>query len=311
MIRVTNENDGEILNRGYSYWSTAWIDPPTGLVLVFVGHADGRPKFFNVDLRSGTVLKLGALLGYQGTGEGWYFDVHGYVYLCDGPRLRRVHPITGHDTVVMDISDTNPGCRLWQAHSSDDGTTHSATVERITTDGPYERIGTMVQRHGSRRFIQAQGVLDESQVDASGRYLVIKEDDDNRILDLVDGSERRLSNADGALGHSDCGSGFAIGENDQIGACVYLDLATLEQRPLFSTWGMGHVSVRAGRCLLSNDAHLSLVAFDGSGVTPLIAHGMTGDTYDHQVHANLDPTGRVAMYVSNAAGRMDAYLLVL
>lgn len=310
-IKITDERDGELLNRSYSYWPTCFQEPD-GSVLMFVGHADGQPRFFNVNLESRTVLRLGALLPYVGTGEGWYFDRDGFMYLCDGPLLRRVHPLTGSDVVVLDISASLPGSRLWQAHSSDDGTTHSATVERITSDGPYERLGTVVQRHGALRFIARQGTLDESQVDASGRYLVIKEDDDNRILDLVDGSERRITNAEGALGHSDCGSGVAVGENDQIGACVSMDLATLQQRSLFSTWNMGVVSVRAGRCIVTDQTHVKLVALDGSGVRPLVEHGMQGSGYDFLCRANLDPTGRVAMYVSNAAGgRMDAYLLAL
>lgn len=308
-IRVTDERDGELLNRGYAYWSAAHIGPD-GLVTLFVGHADGQPRFFNVNLDSRTVLRLGALLPYAGTGEGWYFDRDGFIYLCDGPFLRRVHPLTGSDVVVLDISTSLPGSRVWQAHSSDDGTTHSATVERITSDGPYERLGTVVQRHGTLRFIARQGTLDESQVDASGRYLVIKEDDDNRILDLVDGSERRITNAEGALGHSDCGTGIIVGENDQIGACVSMDLATLQQRPLFSTWNMGVVSVRAERCIVTDQTQVKLVALDGSSVRPLVEHGMQGSGYDFLCRANLDPTGRVAMYISNAAdGRMDAYLL--
>jgi len=43
----------------------------------------------------------------------------------------------------------------------------------------------------------------------------------------------------------------------------------------------------------------------------LTAHGMVGGGYDFQVNANLDPTGRVAVFMSNKEGRMDAWLLVL
>jgi hypothetical protein len=69
--------------------------------------------------------------------------------------------------------------------------------------------------------------------------------------------------------------------------------------------------MRAGKCLRSDDQKLSLIALDGSGETSLIEHGMSGRGYDHQVFGNLDPTGRVACFMSNRAGRMDAYLLVL
>lgn len=306
-IRVTDERDGDLVNRAYSYWPMCWLHGRTATA--FVGTADGRPRFFRVDLDTGHVERLGSLLGYGGTAEGWYFEVSGSVSLCDGPLLRRVNPFTGQDVVVMDIRSVHPDCRIWQAHSSEDGQTHCATVERIVNDGPYQRIGTVAARHGSVQFFGANGVLDESQVTADGAYLVIKEDEDNRIVTLASGQERILRDADGALGHSDCGAGFMVGEDNQRGACVHVDLATLERRVLFETWNMGHVSVRANRCLLSNQTHLSLVALDGSGVTPILEHGMSGSGYDFQVRANLDPTGHVACYLSNAHGRLDLFLV--
>lgn len=310
LLRVTDASDGPLLNRGYAYWPTAVVLEDRALT--FVGHADGQPRFFMVNLTTGAVQRLGPLLGYQGTSEGWYFDEGGWVYLVDGPRLRRVHPLTGGDRVVLDISETHRDCRLWQAHSSEDGQTHSATVERITNEGPYQRLGTVVVRRGTTHFFGAQGVLDESQVDCSGRFLVIKEDHDNRILDLDTGRETLITNAAGALGHSDMGDGVMVGEDDQIGGCVAINLHnTAERRLLFSTWGMGVVSVRGGRCLVTDATHISLVALDGSGVTPLLAHGMTGGGYDQTCRATLSPDGRVASFISNQAGRLDLYVMTL
>jgi hypothetical protein len=252
------------------------------------------------------------MLGYGGTAEGWYWTPNGEVMLCDGPRLRRVSPFTGADEVVLDISGIMSGCRLWQAHSSDDGRTHSATVQRIVDDGAYPNVGTaLVHRGGEPRIYLNRAELDESHITADGSHLIIEEGDGNRIIDLASGAETGIANAAGALSHIDCGPGFAVGEDDQQGACVRLDLRTMERRVLFSTWGMGHVSVRSGRCLLSDAKQLALVALDGSGVTHLIEHGMRGEGYDFQVHGNLSPDGTAAAYVSNAAGRMDLYLLRL
>lgn len=307
---MTDERDGEILNRTYSYWSNALVTAD-GSVLMFVGHADGQPRFFNVNLESRTVIRLGALLPYVGTGEGWYFDRDGFIYLCDGPRLRRVHPLTGSDVVVLDISESHPGCRINQAHSSDDGTVHSATVELIVSDGAYPKIGTVVQRGGQRHFFQATGVLDESHISGDGSLLLIEEDNGNIIYDFDSHVERTLTNEQGALSHVDCGPDFAVGEDDQAGACTWLDLRTLQRRALFPTRNQGVVSVKGGRCIVTGQKLICLIAVDGSGVTHLAAHGMNGSGYDFMCRANLDPTGRVAMYVSNAAGRMDAYLLAL
>ena len=314
VFQVTDASDGELTPRMYSYWSNAWI-ASDGSIYVFVGHADGHPRFFRVP-HGGAVERLGSPLSYTGTAEGWYWDAAGWIYLLDGSRLRHVDPFGSRDDVVFDIGDTHPGCRLWQAHSSDDGQTHSATVQRITDNGPYQNAGTVVVSHGQQEYFPAQGTLDESQITADGSYLIIKEDDDNRVITMGTRDTRLFRNADGALGHSDCGRSLIVGEDDQHGECVLYDLheplVPERRRTLFKTWAMGHISVKGNRCLLSDATHLSLVALDGSGVTPLIAHGMVGSDYDHQVQGNLDPTGRVACYMTNHGGeRFDVFLLVL
>lgn len=310
-IRVTSEEDGELINRGYSYWSQLWID--ANLVLVFCGHASGRPRFFQVNLETGEVLRLGPMLDYIGTSEGWYWTPNGRLMIPEGPRLHRVNPFNHQeDDVVLDISDTHPGCRLWQCHSSDDGNAHSGTVEQIVESGPYVRLGTVAMRNGALTFFGANGPLDESQISRDGRYLVIKEGDDNRIINLTDGSERFIPDANGALGHSDNGPAYAVGEDNQIGACVRVNLENPDDRlVLLRTWNMGHVSVRGGRCVRSGPELLTLVDLNGGGESPLTAHGMVPSDYDHQVHGNLDHTGRVACYLSDVAGRMDIYLVIL
>jgi len=312
---VTDASDGELLNRGYSYWSQAFVQGDD--VLCFVGHRDGAPRFFRVNLRSRSVERLGPLLGLLGTGEGMYFGADGWVSRTVGPRLVRMNPLTSESRVVFDISECADyqNHRIWQAHSSDDRLTHSATIQEIMDVGPYLNIGTIAVRLGQQSvFFPAHGSLDESQITSDGAFLVIKENEDNVIIDMSDGSSARITDANGAFGHSDCGPSFIIGETDKPdpGRCAMLDFRTGERRDLFFTTRMGHVSVRAGRCLLSDETHLSLVVLDGSGITPILAHGMISDgTYDTQVFGNLDPAGRVAAYVSNAAGRFDLYLAEL
>lgn len=298
--------DGQFLNRMYAYWPSLYVHDGVGAIFAFAGHADGRPRFFKLSLEDESVQRLGPLLGYVGTGEGWYWDADGWIYICDGPRLRRVNPFTGADKVVFDISEVHPGCRLWQAHSSEDGTVHSATVERIVPDGPYIKVGTVVFRIGRQEFYPAQGNLDESIVTPDGKWLIIQENDDNRIITLATRETRLLKDADGAVAHCDVGHGFVVGEDNHRGACVLWDLngplVPERKRILFETWSMGHVSVRGDRCLLSDESNIALVALDGSGITPLFSHGMVGGGYDNQVHANLDPTGRAACWMSNEGG---------
>lgn len=311
VIQVSDE-DG-ILNRGYSYWSQAWVGPD-GVAYLFAGHRGGLARFYSVTLRDEPFIKrLGSLVPYVGEAEGWYFDREGWVYLTEGPRLHRVSPFTGEDRVVFDISAQHPGCRLWQSHSSEDGTVHSATVQRIVSDGPYPRLGTVVFRNGKQEWYPSAGALDESSVDASGEYLVIKEGEDNIIVTLERGDVRMIRDADGAIGHSDCGHGFMVGEDNIAGACVRVDLTTLERRTLYSTWNLGHLSVRGDRVLVS-DAEaksLRLVDLKGRPIGEPTAHGMVGEGYDYQCHANLSPCGRVAAFVSNRTGRFEMYLVTL
>jgi hypothetical protein len=314
LVRVTTERDGAFVPRMYSYWSNAWI-APGGAVYVFAGHESGEPRFFEVTPTDYVyVTNLGPMLPYRGTTEGWYWDAQGWVYMLEGPRLRRVNPFTGEDRVIFDISDEHPGCILWQSHSSDSGQTHCATVKRIVNDGAYPAIGTVVFRNGRQEYFPAQGTLDESAL-AGDEWLIIKEDDDNRIINLQTRETRLIRDRERALGHSDCGPDFCVGEADKPdpGACVIWNLRDLNREPriLFTTLNMGHVSVKNGVCLLSDQTNLSIVSLEYGGVARFLAHGMVGDDYDHQVQANLDPTGRIACFMSNkdrGGNRYDVYL---
>jgi len=310
-IRVTL-NDIAI-NRGYSYYSQSWLSPD-GIIKAFCGIVGKRPQFFSVALDN-KITELGALIPHDGEAEGWYFDANGDVYLCHGPRLKRINITTGVETVVLDISETRPGHDLWQAHSSEDGQTHSATVRQIVDNGQYPKIGTIVQRLGTQSFYPATGTLDESQITADGSYLIIKEtDEQDRLYNLVKslvGEADYPLNPGEAIGHSDCGLNFVVGEDSAVGQCIRFNPRNRERQRLFDTWNLGHVSVRGRRILHTGDESMRLVNTETGNVTPLVPHGMAGTGYDYQVHANLDPSGRVAAWVSNQAGQMDLYVMRL
>lgn len=323
IIRVTDEQDGDLVPRMYSYWANAFVRD--GAAFVFAGHREGWPVFSKVNLADGSIERLDWLLPYGGETEGWYWDRDGSIYLVQGPRLHRVNPFTGEDGVVFDISDERPGCNLWQTHSSDDGQTHSATVQR--SSDPYTKVGTVVVRDDHQDFFPAQGTLDESAITADGKFLIIKETPEgaervsNRIINVETRETIVLLNADGAVGHSDCGMSVLVGEWSPgagvpgVGSCVLWNLAELltpgRRVELFKTWNMGYVAVRGSVCINSDEHHLNLVALDGSGLHELVAHGNTGTNYDNRVKANLSPCGRVACYMSNQYGRRDAFLVVL
>jgi len=325
-IPVTDASDGTLINRGYAYYSAAFVSPGGETAFVLGATREQGPSVWGVDLHSEHVTRIGKLTGYPGEAEGWAWTPQGEIHLCDGSRYRRVNPFTGQDTVLYDLSDPttgeghHPGCDLWQPHSSDDGQVHSATVRQIVSDGKYPYLGTLVWYRGRPRYFPAIGDLDESALDSTGEFVVIKEKRDgllhNRIIELATGITQTLTNAQGAVGHSDMGPGLLIGEwspqhGEADGQCVLWDLrgplVPERRRTLFYTWGMGHVSYRAGRCLLSGPQALSLLPLDGSGPQHLIDHGMAGEP-----HGNLDHSGRVAVFMSNhGTDRLDLSLLVL
>lgn len=319
LIRVTDESDGQVLNRGYAYWPSAVFIGPD--IYVFVGIAGNRPHFFRIK-PDGSIDRLGPMLPYEGTGEGWFWDLEARIYVCDGPRYLRCSPFTGAVEVLYDISGSYPGHRLWQPHSSEDGRTHSATLERIVSEGSYPRVGTFVWRMGREHFFEALGVLDESLLTRSGRYLDILEkfgdSEDNRIHDLDNNWQeiRRLTDREGAVAHGDCGWDFIVGEDNFQGACVRWDLPGMQRTNLFSTWNMGHISIRGGRCLVSDSRDIRLVSLEGSGAQlEIIEHGMQlldpNKPYEYAMHASLSPCGRAVSFVSNRAGRFDMYVLTL
>lgn len=304
IIRVTHDGDGLFAPRMMSDRANAWLRGESAFV--FAGSQQtGGARFFHVDLLTGESVPQNFIFPYGGETEGWSWLPDGSVLVLDGPRLRRVHPFNGVDDVVLDIRNTHPGCDLWQPHASDDGLTYSATVRQIIESGPYLKIGTVTIHNGKQEYWPAVGVLDESQVRRDGRGVLIKEDrgqgDDNRYIDLDTRETKWLKDQERAVQHSDCGPDFVVGEADKPdpGGCVIWQLDRLNEAPrfLFPSTNMGYVSVRGGRCLWSSDTHLSLVALDGSGITPLIEHGGYGSGYDDRVKANLDPTGQVACYM--------------
>lgn len=349
-VRLTNASDCDdqdgVLPCGYAYWSQINNHRGEDSLLAFVGlerRLGGRgPTLYRVEKRNLRVEKLGPLFELShplswAEGQGWYFSGTRptVIYLNDGPRLVRYDVLARTFETVFMVNDAD---HLWQCHSSADDRVHSATVK----DANDQDLGCVVYRDGRQSFFPIIGVeLDECQVDASGRWLVIKEKferggrkrDDNRIIDLETGAERDLRDEEGAAGHSDMGAGTIVGENDFSplpGALCQIDLATsLELLEYHATaWGpgMGHVSVRSGRALVSHASReqlprvneLVLVPLDGSLRCTVVAPNLTDlsgvpveEEYKWLPHANMDPLGAFAMWTANAHGRRDAFLVEL
>lgn len=252
-------------------------------------------------------------LGIHHTGEGCYFSAINpeILYTPLSNKLIQFNINNGNQQAVWESE-----YYLWQCHSSYDESVHSATLK----NGNWDVIGWGLS-HGDKYDIH--GVPDECQIDKSGNWLVIKEDNLNRIIYVPTGSERIIQNEEGALGHSDCGFECMMGENDfssSAGALDLFHLRTGERRLIYSTgiWNMGYVSFTNARpgpvddqnCLITSPNELILVNI-GSGqgrvVCPNLAESQ--ETYEKRPKANLCPLGEFAVWTAWVNGQMNAYLV--
>lgn len=234
-VRLTNGTDCGgadcVLPVGYSYWSNINNHAGSDTMLVFLGldrqKGGGGPTLFSFNKRTGQTSNLGPIFPPEhrlswSTGEGWYFSATrpNALYLLDGAQLLR-YDVSAHTfETAFDASAQFGGDRyLWQAHSSADDRVHSATLRQLST---YEMLGCVVYDEGTHRasWFPKKGDFDECQIDRSGRWLVIKENvdglngEDNRIIDLQNGTEQLLTDPNGASGHSDVGFGYLIAEDN-------------------------------------------------------------------------------------------------
>ncbi len=162
--------------------------------------------------------------------------------------------------VVFDVSTAfGADTYLWQVHSSANDRVHSFTLRRNVS---YDELGCGVYNESTARFtfFEAKKDFDECQIDASGRYLTIKEQWDGRddidtvIEDLQTGERQVLADRQGGGGHSDEGFGYLIGEDNWYDAPGALRLWFFD-RPLADP-AQGHVVYR-GTAWAEASSHVS------------------------------------------------------
>lgn len=283
---------GPFVPRHYAYWSNAVVLSDS--TYVFAGHVDGQRRLFQIGPHGEFNEVPRNYLPAWSTTEGWYWNRVGDVYHLsdDGSSLVRLNPFTGTPSVFVLIARS--ATHLWQPHSSDDGEVHSATVQGVPS-----RLGTIVNYRGRRLDFPAIGALDESILTKDGEWLVILEENFNRVIRLATGEERRITQQEGAVGHCDTGSNFIVGEDDHHGACVVWSFPEFSRRELFSTWNMGHVSVKGNRILHSDNEKIGLVDAETGAYQELLRHGVQVTDYDSQIRANLSPCGMRAFWIAN------------
>lgn len=304
---------------GMSYWRNINQHKNDGFLRLFLSIHD-ELTLFTIDKYNLEVINSRSLHIHH-TGEGCYFSAIDpeILFVTIDNRLVKVNVNNGSIQPIWSLDDGN---NLWQCHSSYDDSVHSGTIKNRN----YNIIKWGVSINGQTRYFDLKGEPDECQIDASGQFLVIKEDNYNRIIHLVNGSETIITNEQGAVGHSDCGFGVLLGENDmssQAGACDLIDLASLNHRNMFSTgiWNMGYVSftnaksnlqLEEQKCLITTPLELISVKLDGSGVGTKICSNLTQDqSYENRPKANLCPEGEFAAWTALVNGSLNAYIVRL
>jgi hypothetical protein len=237
-VRITNDTDcasaTDCVNPvGYSYWRRINNHVGSDTMLIFLNldkNSGGvGSTLFSYNKVTDQVTNVGPLftadspLSWE-NGEGWYFSATRptalYLNNSMGTRLFRYDVLAKTFETVFDVS-TRPdlfgtNSYIWQMHSSFDDRVHSATLRASDT---YASLGCLVYREDTATFFYFPriGDFDECQIDASGRWLLIKENvdaaygEDNRIIDLANNNaETTLLDQNGAAGHSDSGFGYMV-----------------------------------------------------------------------------------------------------
>ena len=343
-VRLTDDRDGLIEPSGYGYWRKINAHEHESSISVVVGRGEAPALLVRVE-KATLAVSSEIVPDLRGTGEQWYFSASDpdVLFVCDGSRaLRRVDVLNGLSSDVFSVQDD---CYVWQCHSSADERRHSATLRDRSTDRALASI-VYDERTKTLRKFDAKASLDECQIDASGRWLLIKEGDDNRIVDIDAStpSETFVSNEHGAVGHSDNGFGYAIGEDDfhaRPGAFVMLDFAQRSASPLIyhtTNWQamarhVSHTNAPRPRVLLSSACRVNVpranelvvAPLDGSLTCTVVAPNLVdldasgGDgpattradrDYRKLPKANLDPYGEWACWTANCGtDRLDAFLV--
>jgi hypothetical protein len=224
---------------GYSYWRNINNHVGSDTMYIVLGFDRNRggagPSLLAYDKRTDQVQNLGPLFPAQSswsfaTTEGWYFSATApsrlYAFLPGNSTLRRYDVLARQfeSAPALDLNECprpavcpSGAAFIYQPHSSDDDTVHSATVQ----DADFRRLGCVVARAAGFLYVPTRDgyLLDECHVDKSGRWLIVLETRsggalDNRIIDVATGAGTALADVQGALGHLDSGFGYAVGADN-------------------------------------------------------------------------------------------------
>lgn len=310
-------HDGNVHDIGMSYWRN--INNHIGLdYLKVVLSVDERLRLFILDKITLNVIEEEDL-GINHTGEGVFFSANNAnkLFIPIEDQLYSLDIFSKTRTIEMPAPE---GRKLWQCHANYNETVFSATLK----DENYNIVEWYIFSSGIGHKIPLEGNPDECQIDKTGNWLFIKEDNYNRIRNLLTKEETIITNEKGALGHSDCGFNCALGENDMSQTAGALDLITFntwEHKFMFGTgiWNMGYVSFTNAKpntieqkVLVTTPNDLVLVDFDWPHPPIFVCKNLTeSQEYENRPKANQCPQGEYAVWTALVNGRRDAFIVRL
>lgn len=259
-IRITNRGDCPpnipdcVSAVEYSYWRNMNNHVKEDSILIalklFYGQWDERITLFSYNKLTDQVRNLGPLYNKGpaiGINAGTiYFSAKSphMLYIKTWSALVRLDVITKVVDTVFDIKKKpikgmmSTDKFIWQVNSSDDDRMHSFTLKQ--DDSTYEDLGAAVYdelKDTVYFFPRTACYYDECQIDKSGNWLIIKENQcdanpqfDGRIVDLRTMLQTKTLNIDSNhIGHSDCGWGYAVASDNALNTPLGKSLVRLNK----------------------------------------------------------------------------------
>lgn len=310
IVRITRDEQN-VAPIGMSYWRNINQHAGSDILEVCLS-INNELTTFMLDKRSLDVLSE-RQLGIQHTGEGINYSrkYSDMLYYGMNNEYFKLNTKTGAKELVW-ISPYN----LWQIHMNYNEDIFSGTLK----DDNWNIVGFGV----NDRLFPLKFKPDECQIDKSGEWLCIKEtrDDDklvNRFINIKTEAERIIQAEEGAIGHSDCGWGYILGENSfsNLGGAVdFLDLNTGARKLVYHTgkWNLGYVSLTNARPntserFLVSSADGRLLIIDSNGKDKQICDLPITDDYPIRPKANQCPNGEYAVWTDARSGKLEAYIV--
>jgi len=237
IMRLTDANDGPDCINAYSYWPTFNVNNTR--LMVFSGTAPLLYRFDPVNFRIlgkeiwDTPTPIGGTFGWEDA--IWSGSNPDVIYAHDniGMHLWAYNVATKTYTLLADFtSQFNPGDYLWQMSMS----VRNDNVFSFTRrDRRYNMVGYLVWKRDTNQVIYdvTTDLVDETQVDKSGKYLVVKTGQQGagkievQVVDLKTLSVENLTDngPDYAPSHSDNGNRIIVGADNWRNQLTYRTLA--------------------------------------------------------------------------------------